>query len=335
MVARPCSAVRSPVTFISAEPYAQLARAGRRWRRRCPRTPPRSRAPGPARWRGRSTRGWSATGWTGRRPGRTRPASTLGARIFSASSSGICSSSPSQSQPVPGQVLPAAPDRRREGAHRVELAARRVHGDRGQLRMQPHPLLGGARCPRCRRRTCSPGRSAARRPHGRRPSAASSRALHSASSAALLRRPARRTDRSRTTRPRSGRRAPARRPAPPARPDPAAAITLADSFAIATACEATLRRRVHASGPRRTRTPRRRRAPPAPRTRGRWCPTIPAGLASRSRQEALRTRSSRKSACSAPSARARASAASASARSGSARKASSMAWGTAGLSLSS
>ena len=55
----------------------QGAQLVERWRTRCRRTPPRSPAPGPARWRGRSTRGWSGTGWTGGSPGRSgRPRPT-------------------------------------------------------------------------------------------------------------------------------------------------------------------------------------------------------------------------------------------------------------------
>lgn len=48
--------------------------------------------------------------------------------------------------PVPAgarQVLPAAPDRRSDGPHRVELAGGPVHGDRRELRMHAHPLLRG------------------------------------------------------------------------------------------------------------------------------------------------------------------------------------------------
>lgn len=100
--------------------------------------------------------------------------------------------------------------------------------------------------------------------------------------------------------------------------DPAALITWADSFAIATACDATL---AAASGVRST--PDAKPHVPPCTTRTAYPRSVvsdePAGLASRSRQDASRTRSSRKSACSAPSARARASAASARGRRGSAR----------------
>lgn len=100
--------------------------------------------------------------------------------------------------------------------------------------------------------------------------------------------------------------------------EPAAAITFADSFAIATACEATFA----AASIVRSTPEANPHAPPCT-TRTAYPRSVlsdaPAGRASRSRQEALRTRSSRKSAWVAPSARALASAASASARDGRAR----------------
>lgn len=100
--------------------------------------------------------------------------------------------------------------------------------------------------------------------------------------------------------------------------DPAAAITFADSFAMATACEATFA----AASIVRSTPEANPQAPPCT-TRTAYPRSVvsddPAGRASRSRHVALRTRSNRKSACTAPSARARASAASASGRSGSAR----------------
>lgn len=100
--------------------------------------------------------------------------------------------------------------------------------------------------------------------------------------------------------------------------DPAAAITFADSFAMATACEATFA----AASIVRSTPDANPHAPPCT-TRTAYprsvVSEVPAGRASRSRQDALRTRSNRKSACTAPSARARASAASARARRGRAR----------------
>lgn len=105
-------------------------------------------------------------------------------------------------------------------------------------------------------------------------------------------------------------------------PLPAAAITWADSFAMATACDATFA----AASIVRSTPDAKPHAPPCT-TRTAYPRSVvsdePAGRASRSCHDALRTRSNRKSACSAPSARARASAASASARSGSAVNASS------------
>lgn len=105
--------------------------------------------------------------------------------------------------------------------------------------------------------------------------------------------------------------------------DPAALMTCADSFAIATACEAT-----RAAASMVMSTPEANPQVPPCTTRTAYPRSVeselPAGLASRSSQDALRTRSRRKSAWSAPSARARASAASARARSGNAVKASSM-----------
>ncbi len=105
--------------------------------------------------------------------------------------------------------------------------------------------------------------------------------------------------------------------------DPAALITCADSFAIATAWDATL-----AAASMVRSTPDANPQVPPCTTRTAYPRSVvseePAGLASLRRQEALRTRSSRKSAWSAPSARARARAASARARRGSAVKASSM-----------
>ncbi|MGX1157788.1 hypothetical protein RKD39_005366 [Streptomyces albogriseolus] len=104
---------------------------------------------------------------------------------------------------------------------------------------------------------------------------------------------------------------------------PAARITCADSFAMATAWEATF-----AAASRVRSTPDAKPQAPPCTTRTAYPRSVvsdePAGRASLSRQEALRTRSRRKSACSAPSARARASAASARGRSGRAVKASSM-----------
>lgn len=105
--------------------------------------------------------------------------------------------------------------------------------------------------------------------------------------------------------------------------DPAALITCADSFAIATACEATL-----AAASIVRSTPDANPHVPPCTTRTAYPRSVvsddPEGRASRSRQDALRTRSNRKSAWSAPSARARARAASARARNGSAVKLSSM-----------
>ncbi len=109
--------------------------------------------------------------------------------------------------------------------------------------------------------------------------------------------------------------------------DPAAAMTLADSFAIATACDAT---RAAASIVRST--PEANPHVPPCTTRTAYPRSVvsedPDGRASRNRSDALRTRSKRKSACSAPRARARASAASARGRSGSARKDGSISCGT-------
>lgn len=100
--------------------------------------------------------------------------------------------------------------------------------------------------------------------------------------------------------------------------DPAAAITLADSFAMATAWDATFA----AASMVRSTPDANPHAPPCT-TRTAYprsvVSEVPAGRASRNRQDALRTRSKRKSAWTAPSARARASAASARARSGRAR----------------
>ena len=100
-------------------------------------------------------------------------------------------------------------------------------------------------------------------------------------------------------------------------------MTCADSLAIATACDATFA----AESIVRSTPDANPQVPPCT-TRTAYPRSVvsedPAGFASRSRQAALRTRSNRKSAWSAPSARARASAASARARRGSAVKASSM-----------
>lgn len=92
---------------------------------------------------------------------------------------------------------------------------------------------------------------------------------------------------------------------------------------MATACEATL-----AAASIVRSTPDAKPQVPPCTTRTAYPRSVvsedPDGLASLTRQDALRTRSNRKSACSAPSARARASAASARARRGSAVKASSI-----------
>ena len=110
------------------------SRAGRAWRTRCRRTPPRSRARGRARWRGRSTRGWSARGWSGRRRGRSGRARPRVPASFSRTQ--LRAAGAQLGGPVPGrrrragQVLPAPADRRGDGAHASQHARRSADDDR-------------------------------------------------------------------------------------------------------------------------------------------------------------------------------------------------------------
>ena len=182
------------------------------------------------------------------------------------------SSSASQSQPVPVRYSQPRPDRRRDRAHRVELAGRGVHRHRGQLRVHPHPLLGGdgAGGVRVELVLVDGHQRGVHMRDARRPPAAARSTRRAARPSP---RPARRTGRRSyaDTQVRSactGSSASSTRSS-----EPAAAITFADSFAMATACEATLRRRVH-------RQVHPGREPPGPAVHHpdrvpecRWCPT--------------------------------------------------------------
>ena len=203
MVARPCSTVRSPVTFMTGEPYcrvSELVEGGER----------RAGVVGLVAERAVELGGVAdrlvdgqpevrrvddqvvAAGLDGRRR------ELLGEQLGQLGELGV------PVVAVAGEVLPAAADRRGDRAHRVE--------DAGALRRCRRPRRSGCSRTRCwvvgcrrgRRRTCSPG------PAGASPDACSTagggeQPLRSSpmSSADLLGERHRRTGRRRTPRPRS------------------------------------------------------------------------------------------------------------------------------------
>ena len=220
MVARPCSAVRSPVTFISAEPYRSLPS----WSKVAKEVPGVGRlvAERPVQLGGVADRlvdGQPQVGRVDDQVVRARPRRSARASSRRAAPGSAPARRPSPSR-CPVRYSQPRPTGGAMRAHRVELAARLVDGDGGELRVQPHPLLrgDGARGVGVELVLLHGEQRGVR--HGRRPSARQQPRAPVGEQRRSSPRRARRTGRSRTRRPTSAPRAPARPRARPARRSP-------------------------------------------------------------------------------------------------------------------
>ena len=169
--------VRSPVTFMTGEPYCRVSELVDGRERRAGVVGLVAERPVELGGVADRTRGWSATGSTGGSPGRSGRPRPTARRASRRAGRAAASSSAVPVVAVADEVLPAAAHRRRDAC--ASSRRRRYFSsvpNASSSGCERGPAAGWSWCPRGRCRTCSPRPAAARRRACSTPGASSSRA---------------------------------------------------------------------------------------------------------------------------------------------------------------